>query len=125
MKLTKSSGPTKMAGILGETPLTTPVTPAAAAGGLFQPQADESSSDGMETETSPSVVPKITPDPLGMKFKAPNSRERKREREKEREKERKRERKREREKEREKERERERKRERKREREIERERERE
>ena len=58
-----------MAGILGETPLATPVTPAAAAGGLFQPQVDESSSDGAELmETSASGAPgKLAPDPLGTK----------------------------------------------------------
>ena len=56
-----------MAGMLGETPLTTPVTPAAAAGGLFQPQVDESSSDGtehMETGVPAGATSKVAPDPL-------------------------------------------------------------
>ncbi len=59
----------RMAGMLGETPVETPVSPAAAAGGLFQPQADENSSDGSEQMDTGSagggVGAKLAPDPLG------------------------------------------------------------
>ena len=61
-----------MAGMLGETPLTTPVTPAAAAGGLFQPQVDEASpSDGaelMETGMPAGATTRVAPDPLSKGF---------------------------------------------------------
>ena len=55
--------------MLGETPVATPVTPAAAVGGLFQPQpqAERNSPIGpeeMDTGLS-SCTAKVTPDPLG------------------------------------------------------------
>jgi len=59
-----------MAGMLGETPPETPVTPAFAAGGLFQPQTDRGSPSGLEemdTGSTCAMTARAAPDPLGLK----------------------------------------------------------
>lgn len=57
--------------MLGETPVGTPVTPAGAAGGLFQPQAERGSEaalrlEEMDTQSSSGATSKGGSDPLGM-----------------------------------------------------------
>lgn len=58
--------------MLGETPVGTPVTPAGAAGGLFQPQAERGSEaalrlEEMDTQSSSGATSKGGSDPLGLK----------------------------------------------------------